>query len=265
MENISKILIFYGCMILSISFLGFCAIPGRRRFFMHLLSVCLLMLAVCELVFGILVAIRHSRADEYMSQAWDQLSDSGRGVFESAFGCCGYRKPTDRTACPAAKIATSQACYVQLSSKQELLLEYLCVGLFISAATALMNYFVSYLLATQYTKEQVRNDVLQLDREPSLPARSKAPETVASPTPSKASHGYRYKNNPPAPETCEVQQTASTEKPAAEGKSNGLSFLPKFLRPVPKPTVNLSERNATVSTGSQLTYDEIVAKYRNKN
>jgi hypothetical protein len=187
-----------------------------------------------------------------MSKAWDEMSESGRAAFETAFNCCGYKNPTDRSSCPDWKVESSPACYAQLSARQEFLLNYLAIGLFCSAVISVFNYFTSYLLATQYTKDKARFRHLQLERERTRGAPlERKPVGRSSKSPEGSIAGSEE----------EIQRSISVHEQQRKPKS-GLSFLPHFLRPVPKPTFSTSQRNSQTSTGSRLTYDEIVEKYR---
>jgi hypothetical protein len=64
LDQISIILIASGGAVLTLSFLGYCAGTGRRTFFMHFFSLCLLLLAIYEFAFGILIAVRHAKVRE---------------------------------------------------------------------------------------------------------------------------------------------------------------------------------------------------------
>lgn len=181
-----------------------------------------------------------------MSDAWDQLTETSKLTFEAAYSCCGFKDVSDRTACTAEKAASAQPCSVQLSGRQSTVLQWMIAGSTITGLISFINYIVSRGLSRQYRRAQIR--FKQQQKQMKLKAAST--EAVDSGPGTKAPEKEQVKE--PVKEVIKTSPLKSNDR--------GLHFLADFFKPVPKPISN-TDRSAR-SSGSNLTYEEIAAKYR---
>ncbi len=179
--------------------------------------------------------------EEYTNTAWDELSESSRNAFETAYSCCGFKDSSDRTACSADKIANTRACSLQLSGRQKKILKFLIAGCVITGVISFLMYMLACGLIRLYKKAQLRFKQQQAQ------LRIKAAIDRATAVPEEKDEIASK----------EVVKTSLLKRQESRQAGN---FLADLFKPVPKPIKN-TDRTAK-SSGSNLTYEEISAKYR---
>ena len=170
-----------------------------------------------------------------MDAAWNDLSQTMRDTFETANNCCGFKSPQDRTGCSEERMANSVACSSKLSGRQEDLLMWLAVAVFIFAILAFLNYLVAYQLIREYKRAKREFKTRQSDK-----ITTKYAKSIKSPR----------KND------------EETTMKSVKVDGSKFSYLPDFFKPTPKPVISRNESDIPRSSGTMLTYEEIAAKYR---
>lgn len=180
--------------------------------------------------------------EDYTSAAWDELSESGRNAFEAAYSCCGFKNSSDRTACSADKVSTTRPCSPELSGRQENILRFLIAGCIATGVITLIMYMLACGLSRLYKKAQIRFKQQQAQ----LRIKGYIHQSRAT-----ASNLQEFETKE------DVIKTSPLKRHESHSTNN---FLSDLFKPVPKPIHN-TDRTAR-SSGSNLTYEEIAAKYR---
>jgi hypothetical protein len=180
---------------------------------------------------------------DYTSAAWDELSESGRNAFEAAYSCCGFKNSFDRTACSAEKAESTRACSPELSGRQENILRFLIAGCILTGVITLIMYMIACGLSRQYKKAQIRFKQQQ--------AQIRLKANIDQSQAASILQDFDSK----------VDVIKTSPLKAHEGRST-TNFLSGLFKPVPKPIQNINRTSR--SSGSNLTYEEIAAKYRNE-
>lgn len=173
------------------------------------------------------------------------MTENSRIAFEAAYSCCGFKNSEDRTACLPERLASSpRPCSVQLSGRQQKVLRLLVLVCVITGAISLITYIVSCALCRMYTKAQLRFKHQQAQQR----LKSKVSKKEGA--------------NATEEEKSEIVQTESINSSSSKKPNDRHAgmFLSDLFRPVPKPIKNTD--SVARSSGSNLTYEEIVAKYR---
>ena len=171
-----------------------------------------------------------------MNDSWNDLSQTMRDTFETANNCCGFKTPQDRTGCSEERISNSIACSTKLSGRQNNLLMWLAVAVFVFAILSFLNYLVAYQLIREY--KRVNREFKQRQNE-------------------RLSTKYSKSANSPRENAENPLKTVKLEK-----SKSPLSYLPQFFKPTPKPVISQNGMDIPRSSGTMLTYEEIAAKYR---
>lgn len=169
------------------------------------------------------------------------MSESSRNAFEAAYSCCGFKTSSDRTAYPGEKAASSRACSPQLSGRQEKILRFLIAGCVTTGVITLIMYMLACGLSRLYKKAQLRFKQQQAQ------LRLKA----------NIDQGRGIQNIPEIEAKPEVIKSYPLKRQESRAAGN---FLSDLFKPIPKPIKNTDR--TTRSSGSNLTYEEIAAKYR---